>query len=116
MNMLKNLQASKPTQKESDFKSVVITTFVAVFLAELGDKTQIATLLLSAESGRPIIVFVGASLALIASSLVGVLIGGWLVEKISPDKFEIAAGLVMILISIWLLVEATAPFLFEQLA
>ena len=46
-----------------------LTTFTTVFLAELGDKTQLAALLLSAQSGRPVLVFVGASLALICSSL-----------------------------------------------
>ena len=43
------------------------STFTTVFLAELGDKTQLATLLLSAQSGRPLLVFVGAALALVAS-------------------------------------------------
>ena len=90
----------------NDFKSVVITTFGAVFLAELGDKTQIATLLLSAESGKPLIVFLGASVALIASSLVGVLIGSWLGERIAPTKFQFVAGLIMVSISIWLGIDA----------
>ena len=49
-----------------------------MFVAELGDKTQLATLLLSAQSGSPVLVFIGAALALIASSLVGVLgVSGW---------------------------------------
>ena len=76
--------------------------FSSIFIAELGDKTQIATLMLSAESGKPIIVFVGSSLALISSSLVGVLIGKWLSKKISPSKFAFSSGLLMILISIFL--------------
>ena len=71
-------------------------------IAELGDKTQIATLMLSAESGKPIIVFLGSSLALISSSLVGVLIGKWLSKKVSPSKFSLSTGILMITISLFL--------------
>ena len=57
---------------EKSFISIFFTTFTTIFIAELGDKTQIATLMLSAESGKPIIVFLGSSLALISSSIVAV--------------------------------------------
>ena len=72
---------NKENNVEKSFLSILITTFTTIFIAELGDKTQIATLMLSAESGRPIIVFIGSSLALISSSIVGVLIGKWLSKK-----------------------------------
>ena len=71
----------KENNLEKSFLSVFITTFSTIFIAELGDKTQIATLMLSAESGKPIIVFLGSSLALISSSIVGVLIGKWVSKK-----------------------------------
>ena len=87
---------------EKSFLSIFFTTFTTIFIAELGDKTQIATLMLSAESGKPIIVFLGSSLALISSSVVGVLIGKWLSEKISPSKFSLFTGLLMILVSVFL--------------
>ena len=87
---------------EKKFSSIFITTFTTIFIAELGDKTQIATLMLSAESGKPIIVFIGSSIALISSSLIGVLIGKWLSNKISPDKFSLITGLLMIIVSIFL--------------
>ena len=87
---------------EKNFSSIFITTFTTIFIAELGDKTQIATLILSAESGKPIIVFLGSSLALISSSLVGVLIGKWLSSKISPSRFAFLTGALMIIISILL--------------
>ena len=89
-------------KEEKRFSSIFITTFTTIFIAELGDKTQLATLMLSAESGKPIIVFIGSSLALISSSLVGVLIGKWLSNKISPNKFSFFTGLLMIIISILL--------------
>jgi len=92
----------KDNNTEKSFLSIYITTFTTIFIAELGDKTQIATLMLSAESGKPIIVFLGSSLALISSSIVGVLIGKWLSKKISPGKFALFTGALMILISVFL--------------
>jgi len=82
--------------------SVFLSTATTVFLAELGDKTQLAALLLSAESGRPVLVFVGASLALISSSLVGVLLGRWLSRVLPPQQLERLAGILMIGLGLWL--------------
>ena len=96
---------------EKGFSSILITTFTTIFIAELGDKTQIATLMLSAESGKPIIVFIGSSLALVSSSLVGVLIGKWLSNKISPNKFSFFTGLLMIFISIFLAYDSIKPYI-----
>jgi len=81
---------------------VFLTTATTVFLAELGDKTQLAALLLSAQSGRPGVVFVGASLALICSSLVGVLLGRWLSRLMAPEQLERAAGVLMVVLGLWL--------------
>ena len=92
----------KDNKIEKSFLSIFITTFTTIFIAELGDKTQIATLMLSAESGKPIIVFLGSSLALISSSVVGVLVGKWLSKKISPSKFALFTGALMIMISVFL--------------
>ena len=96
---------------EKNFSSIFITTFTTIFIAELGDKTQIAALMLSAESGKPIIVFIGSSFALISSSLVGVLIGKWLSKKISPNKFAFSTGSIMIIISIFLAYDIIKPFI-----
>ena len=96
---------------EKRFSSIFITTFTTIFIAELGDKTQIATLMLSAESGKPIIVFLGSSFALISSSLVGVLIGKWLSNKISPNKFSFITGLLMLIISIFLAYDITKNYI-----
>ena len=96
---------------EKSFLSIFITTFTTIFIAELGDKTQIATLMLSAESGHPSIVFIGSSLALISSSIVGVLIGKWLSKKISPSKFALFTGALMVIISIFLAFDAFKNYL-----
>ena len=101
----------KEQNLEKSFLSIFITTFSTIFIAELGDKTQIATLMLSAESGKPIIVFLGSSLALISSSIVGVLIGKWVSKKISPSKFTLITGALMILISIFLAYETFKIYL-----
>ena len=106
---------SKLEKKENNidksFLSIFITTFTTIFIAELGDKTQIATLMLSAESGKPLIVFLGSSLALISSSVVGVLIGKWLSKKVSPSKFSLFTGALMILISIFLTYDILKNYL-----
>ena len=95
------------TSSESrGFVAVLFSTFTTVFVAELGDKTQLATLLLSAQSGSPVLVFVGAALALIASSLVGVLVGQWLAKTLPPERLELMAGLLMVALGIWLGLQA----------
>jgi len=96
---------------EKSFISIFITTFTTIFIAELGDKTQIATLMLSAESGKPIIVFIGSSLALISSSIVGVLIGKWVSKKISPNKFALITSILMITISLYLALDVLRIYL-----
>ena len=96
---------------EKSFISIFITTFTTIFIAELGDKTQIATLMLSAESGKPIIVFIGSSLALISSSIVGVLIGKWVSKKISPNKFAQITSILMITISLFLALDVLRIYL-----
>ena len=82
--------------------AVFLSTATTVFLAELGDKTQLAALLLSAESGRPLVVFVGASLALICSSLVGVLLGRWLSTVLPGHQLERLAGILMVALGLGL--------------
>ena len=101
----------KEIKEEKNFSSIFITTFTTIFIAELGDKTQLATLLLSAESGKPIVVFIGSSLALIGSSLIGVLIGKWLSNKISPNRFSFFTGLLMLIISIFLAYDIIKPYI-----
>jgi putative Ca2+/H+ antiporter (TMEM165/GDT1 family) len=93
---------SAASEPAGSFGAVFLTTFTTVFLAELGDKTQLAALLLSAESGRPVVVFIGASLALISSSLVGVVLGRWLSRVLPPQQLERLAGILMIALGLWL--------------
>jgi len=86
-----------------DFK-LFITTFGLVFLAELGDKTQLATLSLSANYNSKISVFLGSALALIVSSLFAVLFGAGLSRLLPPNYIQIGAGIFFIVIGIWMLI------------
>jgi putative Ca2+/H+ antiporter (TMEM165/GDT1 family) len=79
------------------------STFVAIFLAEFGDKTQIAVLLMAAESHQPWVVFAGAAAALIATSLVGVVLGQWLAQRLSARTLETVVGALLLVVSASLL-------------
>ena len=84
------------------FWGVFLSTFITIFLAELGDKTQMATLLLSAQSQSPFTVFLGAGLALITTSLIGVLLGQWISKRVSEETLDVCAGILLLLITIGL--------------
>lgn len=86
---------------------VFATIFVTVFLAELGDKTQLATLLFAADRQvSKLTVFAGASLALITAAGIGVLVGGMLSQQINTRYLSYLAGIGFILIGIWTLAKA----------
>jgi putative Ca2+/H+ antiporter (TMEM165/GDT1 family) len=83
------------------------TVFTTVFLAELGDKTQLATILFAASpTASKVVVFAGAALALIASSALGVFVGEALGARISPQLLSRLAGAGFIAVGIWTLVRA----------
>ncbi len=85
---------------------LLATSFGIVFLAELGDKTQLAALALTGRTGSPLAVFLGASAALVLATLVGVLVGTGL-NKVLPDKvLDIGAAVLFIGVGIFLLVKS----------
>ncbi|WP_019506977.1 TMEM165/GDT1 family protein [Pleurocapsa sp. PCC 7319] len=96
-----NLESQQ--QKRNNFWVVFSSTFVTIFLAEMGDKTQLVTLLMSAESQAPWIVFLGAALALIATSLIGVSIGYWLSKKLTPETLDLSVAILLLIITAWLI-------------
>ena len=107
-----NIKIEDCDSKDSNpFLSILITSFSTIFLAELGDKTQLATLIISAQSGRPLIVFIGASLALISTSLLGVLIGRWIANNLPRQKFTVVSGIVMLSLGIYLVTQGFIGFI-----
>ena len=81
------------------FRSIFASTFLTIFLAEMGDKTQLSTLLISAESRSPWVVFLGSALALIATSLLGVSIGYWIARRLSPKTLDLAVAILLLFIT-----------------
>jgi putative Ca2+/H+ antiporter (TMEM165/GDT1 family) len=88
---------------------VLGATFVSIFVAELGDKTQLATLTLSAGSRSRVSVFLGAALALVLTSLIGVVSGDLVARVISPVWLQRVAGVVFLVLGVVYLVTAAAP-------
>ena len=83
---------------------LLLTVFATVFLAELGDKTQLATLLFAADQEvSKMTVFIGASLALILTSGLGVLAGGQVADFIQPRDLSYVAETGFVLIGLWTL-------------
>ena len=85
---------------------VLGSAFLMIFIAELGDKTQISTFAFAAESKSPLSVFLGAALALVCSSAIGVLLGG-LVGRFVPERvMKFAAAAVFLGFGGWTLYQA----------
>jgi len=107
---LNSKEESSDLNDSSAFFSILFTSFSTIFLAELGDKTQLATLILSAQSGRPLIIFIGAALALISTSLLGVLIGRWIANNLPRQRFTLVSGIIMVSLGIYLVTQGFIDF------
>lgn len=81
----------------------IITTFILVFLAELGDKTQLSTMILASKSNSIWYVFIGSALALILSSLIGALAGSVINRYIPPCYIQNCSGIAFIVIGLLLI-------------
>ena len=86
--------------------TLLFTTFVTVFLAEMGDKTQLTTITLSSTTNKPIAVFIGSSLALISATLLGALAGGSIANLIPAFLLKLLSGIVFLIIGINLLLQS----------
>jgi len=103
----KSWQASDEDEEASgpaDARSAVITSFLMIFMAELGDKTQLALIALAASSGAVWSVFAGATLALWAVSLIGIFVGATLLKNVPKALMHRAAALLFAgfgLLALW---------------
>ena len=82
---------------------LLFTTFATIFLAELGDKTQLATLAFSAEGKSRLAVFIGSAGALVLTSLLGVIFGAAIAKVIPPNTIKIGAGVLFVILGFWML-------------
>ena len=82
---------------------VFLTTFGIIFLAEMGDKTQLAAMTMAADSKKPWAVFLGASLALVAVSALGVLVGSVVGDYVSLVWVKRVAATAFIVIGVLML-------------
>jgi len=87
---------------------LLASTFATVFLAELGDKTQLAIVTISGTSSRPGAVFAGSATALVLASLVGAAAGGSLSSLIPTNLLQLAAAVGFLLIGMQLIIRSLA--------
>ena len=86
--------------------SLLLSTFITIFIAELGDKTQLATLTMSGTSNKPLAVFLGSSTALIFASLIGALAGGSISNYFPEIILKSIASVTFFIIGIRLFVNS----------
>ena len=86
---------------------LLVAVFSTIFIAEIGDKTQLATIFYAsgAEYGK-LTVFLGSSLALVLTSALGVLVGASLAQSLNPKYLAWVAGAGFIGIGLWTIIKA----------
>jgi putative Ca2+/H+ antiporter (TMEM165/GDT1 family) len=84
------------------------STFLAIFLAEMGDKTQLATLSFASGGSSRWVVFAASALALVSTSAIAVLAGEAVARQVPPVWIKRAAGALFIVLGIWTLLQAKA--------
>ena len=94
--------------------TLLFTTFVTVFLAEIGDKTQLTTITLSSTTNKPLAVFIGSSIALILATLLGALAGGSIANLVPAFLLKLLSGIVFLIIGIKLLAQSKKDFSSES--
>ena len=81
---------------------VLLTTFGMILLAELGDKTQLATFAFAAESKSRLTVFIGSACALVLTSLLAVILGAAVSRVVPANYIKMGAGAFFIILGLWM--------------
>jgi putative Ca2+/H+ antiporter (TMEM165/GDT1 family) len=89
--------------------ALLISTFFTVFLAELGDKTQLAIVSISGTTTRPGAVFAGSAFALVLASMVGAAAGGSLSSVVPTNALQLVASLGFLILGLRLILRSGDP-------
>ena len=82
---------------------ILIATFTSIFLAELGDKTQIAAIVMTSKTNKPLTVFIGSMIAFAVITLIGVTFGAGLTKIVPIDYIKYLSAIAFIAIGILIL-------------
>ncbi len=96
--------AEEDGEERMDWR-VLLTTLGVIFLAEMGDKTQLVVMTMAAQTGRPWAVLTGASIALVLVTALGVVVGSTLGQYLPLDWIKRAAAVAFILIGVLMLLD-----------
>ncbi len=88
------------------FWKIFVTTFTAIFVAELGDKTQLAVIALTARTKSMFTVLIAATTAMFVVTLIGVLFGEFLTKLVPSKYIHFLAGAIFILFGILLIIRS----------
>jgi putative Ca2+/H+ antiporter (TMEM165/GDT1 family) len=98
-------EEAEKTEEQGGWRSPFWIVFGSFFLAELGDKTQLATLALTAKYGSPLLVWLGATLGMVFINLLSVLAGGWTRHFLSEKAVKYIGAVIFILFGLWTFYE-----------
>jgi len=82
---------------------IIISSFVTIFLAELGDKTQIASILMTSKTNKPVLVFIGTMLAFAVVTVIGVAVGSVITKFLPINFIKVGAAIAFIIVGILIL-------------
>ncbi len=84
---------------------LTLATFTTIFVAELGDKTQVATIALASQSKSTLSILIGVVVALALAGIIGVFAGRLFAQFINPQILKYTAGSLLIVMGIWMFVR-----------
>ena len=83
---------------------ILIATFSTIFLAELGDKTQIAAIIMTSKTNKPLTVFIGSMIAFAIITIIGVAFGGVITKVIPIYLIKVLSAVAFITVGILILI------------